>query len=162
MKKEDLKVGYLVETRDGKKYMVMPNKIGNLLLAENKNYFYTKHVKNDLTCVDKRNENLDIMKVWGHSCFATRVFEFDTDSRELLWERKEKPKPKLTDNERAILESLEKKWEWISRYKEIGLWIYTNNPWNETFANFNAFNHLFQFVKWEDDEPYNIKELLRG
>lgn len=25
-----------------------------------------------------------------------------------------------------------------------------------------AFNHLFKFVKWEDEEPYNIQELLEN
>ncbi len=27
---------------------------------------------------------------------------------------------------------------------------------------FDVFTHLFQFIKWEDTEPYNIQELLKG
>lgn len=28
------------------------------------------------------------------------------------------------------------------------------------YRSFSLFDHLFQFIKWEDEEPYNIQELL--
>lgn len=37
-----------------------------------------------------------------------------------------------------------------------------NNISNDViwYESFILFDHLFQFVKWEDEEPYNIAELL--
>ena len=87
----------------------------------------------------------------------------------------DKPKGKslLTEDERVILRNLDKKWKWIARDEDRDdLHVYSLEPvktvyeWNVegvmNFENFYIFNHLFQFIKWEDDEPYNIEELLKG
>ena len=33
---------------------------------------------------------------------------------------------------------------------------------NYSFESLKLFHHLFQFIKWEDDEPYEISKLLEG
>ncbi len=79
--------------------------------------------------------------------------------------------PKLTEAERVILENLDKEYKWIARLGEISnnsLMIYVEKPvknkgfWT-TYQKadiLSAFSHLFTFIKWEDSEAYNIKELL--
>ena len=77
----------------------------------------------------------------------------------------------LTEDERVILRNVDKKFKWIARSGR-DLKIYAKKPKKENIGwyivgirNFEClfmFNHLFQFIKWEDDEPYNIEELLKG
>lgn len=94
---------------------------------------------------------------------------------EMIWNStEEEPKPSLlTEDERVILRNLDKKWKWIARDEDRNdLHVYSLEPvktvyeWNVegvmNFENFYIFNHLFQFIKWTDKEPYNIEELLNG
>lgn len=88
------------------------------------------------------------------------------------WLEKEYVEPiKLTDDEKAILRSLPKEYKWIARNVGDWLCIYTNKPtrdnimWNSCDGYkywIDIFNHLFQFIKWEDEEPYSIEELLKN
>lgn len=77
----------------------------------------------------------------------------------------------LTDDEKAILRSLDEKWKWLAKnkngllflheekpYKYINGAMWENNGWR---YKLEIFNHLFKFIKWEDEEPYNIDELLK-
>ena len=104
------------------------------------------------------------------SCGACTCYECRID-----WLKSEhKEQIKLSDAERVILENLPKDYKWIARddIQDI-LWIFTEKPtknhrWWANESNFkigvslSLFNHLFQFIKWEDTEPYNIEELLKG
>ena len=84
----------------------------------------------------------------------------------LLAEHKEKIK--LTKNEKAILESVDKEYKWIARDNNGELYVYINEPyrvsgkWEEDYdyRSFNLFKHLFKSIKCEDDKAYNIQELL--
>ncbi len=85
----------------------------------------------------------------------------------LLSEHKEKPQ--LTDDEKAILRSLPKKWEYMLRNCNNKLFLTEGKPkkrdacywdYKGSLCDLNIFNHLFSFVKQEDEEPWNIKELL--
>ena len=81
---------------------------------------------------------------------------------------------KLSDAERIILENIDKDYKWIARDGVEGvLWTFAekptkNNKWWTNVSNYkigvslNLFNHLFQFITFEDTEPYNIEELLKG
>jgi hypothetical protein len=76
-------------------------------------------------------------------------------------------KPKLTEDEKVILRNLPKEYRWIARDNSRELYIYENKPkkdgkiwWIYGLKNQPPFQHLFQFIKWEDKEPYKIKELL--
>ena len=84
----------------------------------------------------------------------------------------QKVKPTLSEAERVILENIDKDYKWIARDKfEDALFLYEdkpnkneNNNWvnDEKNEGLNLFNHLFQFITWQDDEPYNIEELLKN
>jgi len=78
-------------------------------------------------------------------------------------------KPKLTEDEKAILRNLPKKYKYIARDNSGELFVYEDKPkkdgdgWTSYRFDFsNLFKHLFQFIKWEDEEAYNIEELLKG
>ena len=82
-----------------------------------------------------------------------------------------KEKITLSEAERVILENIDKDYKWIARDKEKCLRCYDSKPvkgndfWNITgkkYTHMGGFNHLFQFITWQDDEPYNIEELLKG
>ena len=90
----------------------------------------------------------------------------------LSWLQSEHKEPiTLSEVERVILENVRKDYKWIARnengnlkisseklQKSVDFW-YTEITY---YTWFEAFNHLFQFITWEDNEPYNIEELLKG
>ena len=87
------------------------------------------------------------------------------------WLKSEHKEPiTLSEAERIILESIDKEYKWIARDKSKNLYVYTEKPpkyadvWHNNSCSLEliCFNHLFQFVKWKDDEAYNIAELLEG
>lgn len=78
-------------------------------------------------------------------------------------------KPTLLEAERVILENIDKDYKWIARDSSGMLCGHKNKPqkrertWLQAgYTYLDAFNHLFQFITWQDDEPYNIEELLKG
>ena len=80
-------------------------------------------------------------------------------------------KIKLTEEERIILKNIDNKWKYIARDDQGDLFLFTEKPhktiplgWGyktgkSTF--FTMFNHLFQFIKRKDKEPYSIEKLLK-
>lgn len=86
-----------------------------------------------------------------------------------------KPKEKkveLTEAERVILENVDKGFKWIARDPLGVLNLYPKKPYknkemlkwsgNILFAYLSPFSNLFQFIRWEDAEPYEIAKLLEG
>ena len=78
---------------------------------------------------------------------------------------------KLTEDEKVILKNINKKFKWIVRDEDGLLYVYIDKPvkvdtcWDlypYTYTSqLNLFNHLFTFIKWEDEEPYLIEDLLK-
>lgn len=146
MKKEDLKFGNVVELRcEG---MCVACEFGINTILINLDGKHHKHINN----IDSAN----IMKVYK-----------DYTLKELLWERKEKPK--LTEDGKVILRNIPKNYKWIARDEDGELNIYENEPYKNTCywiydygdaCDISIFERLFQFIKWEDKEPYKISELL--
>ena len=159
MKKNDLKHGNAVKLRNGDTMLFcwhFPDEI--LVNLEGRKFITFDSYRKDLTDVDNALE-FDIMKVYK-----------DYTCKELLWEREEepKPKPKLAEDEKAILRNVLKHYEWIARDIDGHLYIYASKPkkgltiWLDTGLPMVSFDHLFRFIQWEDDEPYLIEELLKG
>lgn len=100
-------------------------------------------------------------------CFRYNTFERWEEAMEWL---NEEIIPILSEAERAILENIDKDYKWICKCKSGELIILENKPtkldnmWmHEGYVkSFNMFNHLFQFITWQDDEPYNIEGLLKN
>ena len=78
-------------------------------------------------------------------------------------------KPKLTQREFLLCKLIEK--GWVARDKSGFLYIYENKPqkvvsdWHDTGAiqviREEFYRVSFNFIKWEDTEPWSIKELLK-
>ena len=85
-------------------------------------------------------------------------------------------KKEFTDEELCILRNIDKKYKWIARdkvdrdeYDNYGnLNIYLGKPnkstvsWlpSDEYCEFHAYNHLFQSIKWEDEEPVYIDDYV--
>ena len=158
MKKSDLKYGNVVETREGIKYLYHCKNSDKFLNLDDDGFLWIRDFDENLNIIDCDNE-LDIMKVYK-----------DYTCKELLWERKEEPK--LTEDEKVILRNLPKEYKWITRDEEGDLAVHNVKPYKspEFWVSKSdiareylvPFNNLFRFIKWEDDEPYSIEELLEG
>ena len=154
MNKSDLEHGNVVELRNGDRLLFSWGlKKDKLIDLKGRGYTTLGYHDEDLK-YSNGFKSLDIMKVYK-----------DYTCKELLWERKEKPQ--LNEDEKAILKVLLKeKYKWIARDKNGCLYVYASKPekvitiWEGSGLPMMPFNHLFQFIKWEDDEPYLIEELL--
>lgn len=89
-----------------------------------------------------------------------------------LWLKSEHKEPiTLSEAERIILENINKEYKWIARDKDGELKIYNGEKptkeqvdWHDVnlrYMYISFFNHLFQFITWNDEQPYNIEELLK-
>lgn len=156
MEKSDLKYGNVVELRNGDCYVLVNVYNESILIALTSKY----HFNFDIYDKDLINtcgfEKFDIIKVYK-----------DYTCKKLLWKRKEKPK--LTEDERTILENIEEKYKWIARDENGQLDVFGTKPYKDSDYWVNdsgfcttPFTDLFQFIKWEDEEPYLIEELLKG
>lgn len=154
MKKSDLKIGNVVETRYGVKLLLCDNQ--SLINLKGSGRIALNNWHEDLTDVDGVI-NIDIIKVYK-----------DYTCKKLIWERKEK-RLVISEDEKAILKVLlNEKYKWIARDKNDWLYVYASKPkkgitiWENTGSPMMPFVHLFNFIKWEDEEPYSIEELLEG
>ena len=152
MKKSDLKYGNVVELKNGNKYLFFDNQ--SLINLKGIGCRALNNWCEDLTSADGYTE-FDIMKVYK-----------DYTCKELLWERKEIPQ--LTADEKVILRNIPEYYKWIAKDIDGSLYVYASKPkkgitmWESDGLPMIPFYHLFQFIKWEDDEPYLIEELLKG
>ena len=156
MKKSDLEYGNVVETREGIKYLYHCKNSDKFLNLDRDGFFLISDFDENLKFNDDDLNEFDIMKVYK-----------DYTCKELLWERKEKPK--LTEDEKYILKvSLNEMYKWIARDASGLIYLFTNKPfkdlnrWMGYEPLMLPFKYLFQFIKWEDEEPYSIEELLEG
>ena len=153
MKKSDLKYGNVVETREGIKYLYHWKNSDKFLSLDYDGFLWIRNFDENLKYIDDLNET-DIMKVYK-----------DYTLTELLWERKE---AKPTEDEKAILRNLPKEYKWIARDLSGMVYIFIERPekgqaiWYGCGQPMIPFYHLFQFIQWEDEEPYLIEELLKG
>ena len=151
--KKNLDSGNVVEIRNGQRFLYHNIDRNKILSIQGFTYLNLDDYDENLKCKIAYLNTLDIMKIYQ-----------DYTCKELLWERKEKPK--LTEDEKAILRNLPKEYKWIVRDHIGSLWIFENKPNNNIFGWFYStastlpFPNLFKFIKYEDKEPYSIEKLL--
>lgn len=76
---------------------------------------------------------------------------------------------KLSDEEKVILKNINKDYKWIARDVDGQLFVYSDKPIKLTNcwgryryeSSLYVYSHLFTGVKWEDEEPYLIEDLLQ-
>lgn len=90
----------------------------------------------------------------------------------LLYDFELKPQWTFIDDEKAILRNIPEEFNWIVRDKDNCLYIYSHKPrkgshlWMYTKTEYlsssslQLFNHLFQSIQWEDDEPCEFRRYL--
>lgn len=107
---------------------------------------------------------LEDKKDWWYADFSlNRINEIAEITK--LPKRKE-----FTDDELCILRNIDKDFEWIARdYHNNSQKLFTEKPEKNRFKNwltdgkyitFNAYNHLFQSIQWEDEEPVCIDDYV--
>lgn len=161
MNKTDLKYGNVVELRNGDRFLNIGDKhnsTANFLNLVKKDFDLYIHSDRYDLIYDHNDNFVDIMKVYK-----------DYTLKELLWERKEPIK--LTDDEKAILRNIDKNYEWIARDNDSMLFVFTGKPIKKDYywkcededdeCCVYLFDHLFKSIKWEDEEPYLIEDLLK-
>lgn len=166
MKKNDLENGYIVECKNGQRYIVIKDFTlktkrfcgSKDIMLSNSGFMDFNNYNDDLT---DKNENTE----WNIDKVYYRKYLADTELK-LLWERKI---IRLTDDERKLLEvAYNQGYNYIARdgnntlfifkekpTKEDRIWILNKGYWLETFED------MFDFIKWEDEKPYAIEELLK-
>ena len=161
---------------------------GNYYIAE-VGYYYTEEMLEDvlMTNFDKVKEELALQDIQKDNsaqftlCNVIHKVKNERDCTDrscsecVRWlEAEYKPGFKLvvvlTEAERTILQNVDKKYKYIARDKNGNLCLYKDRPTKGISTWINGgitmhrgvFSHLFQFVQWEDEQPYNIEELLEG
>lgn len=124
----------------------------------------------------EKMETMDIedKAIFLHDFYTTHTHITVNDFKEWLSAEYKEP-IKLTIEEYIILKNIDKKYfNYIARNKNGSLYLYFSKPnknndagiWKELSymhcEDFYMFKNLFQFITWDDSEPYNIEELLKG
>lgn len=126
-------------------------KVGDKLRIEDIDFIVKKFINDDQLYLDNK----------GYCSSLMRLIDKDY---EII-----KQTPKLSEDEKVMLRILPKEYKQIARDKygnlvcgnnlerdKIGWHTDESEKWNYLIV----FNDLFKFITWEDEEPYNIKELL--
>ena len=76
----------------------------------------------------------------------------------------------VSRGERIVLQMLEKQYQWIARDYDDCLYVYEDKPRKKKSINtwaskygcceLSAFEHLFQFIQYENSEPWLIKDII--
>lgn len=170
MKKSDLVSGeHIVELNDGSRLLVAGNFLPDI---DGNGYMSLSSYKSDLKHIDGGcGGEFNICKVYeieAYMGFPVLSNNMDTACK-LVWERK----PELSEAERVVLENVDKDYKWIARdgyvetkgmLGELGLFKYKPIRKNDYWLGANCasftFSNLFKMVKWEDEEPTLIADLL--
>jgi hypothetical protein len=164
--KNDLEFGMVVVTRNrgaglisaslepGVKFNITNLKTGSIMMDSSNLLDSLEHESKQLF---RSLVNYDIMEVYS-----------DYTMTKLLWKRKE---IKLTEAEKTILGNLRCSFNYIARDKDSRLYVYDGKPskrddmWygdNAQSLYYIFPNTFLSFIKWEDEEPYLISDLLKG
>ena len=78
-------------------------------------------------------------------------------------------KKQFTDDELCILRNIDKEFKWIARdeYRDV-LYMYKEKPektkdgnwYGDNWCRIGIYNHLFNSIQWEDEEPVFIDDYV--
>lgn len=154
--KADLKDGMVVTYREGSQRIVIGDKLYSIPSYSTGSYDYQLglyNFDNNLIYLSKPDHHYTIVEV--------------SYKGDVLWERKE---IKLSDAERAWLTvAKHDDMEYVARDRDGRLYVYPTRPIkmsNAWLSKFDVYKkiwseNLFEFITWEDDEPYLIEDLLK-
>lgn len=84
-------------------------------------------------------------------------------------------KPKMTSREEKFLSLFKSKWKYLARGEDKNLYVFDSLPIKETdgwrieygtmcdycYVSKKLFGDMFDFIKWEDEEPWLIEDLKK-
>ena len=120
--------------------------------------------KSDLTHRINNNK-LEVLYegLWGYTAIAFN--KVATSEITKLPKKKE-----FTDNELCILRNIDKEYKWVARDEDGNVCIFIEKPlkketiWDfvrgTDYIEFHCYNHLFQSILWEDEEPIYIDDYV--
>ena len=110
--KDDLKVGYVVKTRNDNLYIVMELNDGRLIFlggvkggwicVKPGTSGYLNAYSDDLLYTDSDDKKYDVMEVYGFAGYSFYSLNVDTQSRPLLWKREEPKEMTHEEIEKAL------------------------------------------------------------
>ena len=128
--------------------------------------------KNGLLVVNNRTNKI----TWcsGRACLRCKFYNTGICTSSFRkWQNDEyidPPKWEFTEDEKAILRNLPEKYKWIARDgNRLGdICVYEDKPCKctEIWANrlscagLPSFSHIFQTIKWEDEEPCEFRKYI--
>ena len=146
--KSDLRDGDIVEYRCGDLRTIKDNGLYDRCVRYNNIGTYHENLKCPF------GGDLDIVEVYRS-----------------IWKCEE---PTITSDEKVLLENIAKNFKYIARNRDSTLFVYGDEPEKEVeklnmwirrpdsyIANLAVYIHLFPMVKWEDEEPWLIEDLLK-
>ena len=167
MKKNELVAGkHVIEVYGGDMYFVC----GNYLLSDDYGFDLLEDYNDDLIMENDDDSYFKVVKVYEIKQNRNFVSLMDNDNLKLVWERREK----LKDFEKQILEHLVYRFKYIARDKDDSLYVYNQEPEKHSSEwaideyefgvsnNITVFDLLFPMVKWSDEKPTLISDLLNG
>lgn len=110
--------------------------------------------------------------------FIKKIFMggYCDDTERIRWGESEYvEKPTITSKEKKFLDLLLAKWKYIARDADEKLYVFDlppskkRNSWciegvficNYYNISENLFGKMFDFIKWEDEEPWSIEDLKK-
>lgn len=157
---DDLKVGYLVELRDGSGNMVMEVTEGKVLIEEYNGYYLELNAyNNNLNYYG--DSDYDIIKVYGFSKYKSKALKFTTKDRELLWERKEILNGKEKEYLTSFIKPFRDRVKYIAKYyDEKAKDYYISIEYeNDLDINFPYFAGKEMYKNMETNKKYILEEL---
>lgn len=173
MKKSSLKTGMRVKLRDERIFLVIKDvdtfNYGHqdVAFVDNAGFFNGTEFKDDLT--HDYNDNWDIVEVFNSDIESNTqlVRKFlDTNVRYSIWKRKE-----YTEEQKEIFKALKVLgFNWMARDKDNPVIAFDIKPERRSFTWYstkckqaelftNSMQETFDFIKWEDEEPFEIPDL---
>lgn len=158
---DDLKVGYLVELRDGRLRMVMESTNGKVLIDEYDGFYLKLEDYSDNFKDENGDSQYDIIKVYGFDEFAYKTLDFNTEDRELLWERKEILNGKEKEYLTSFIKPFRDRVKYIAKYYD----EYANDYFisieyeNDLDINFPYFAGKEMYKNMETNKKYTLEEL---
>lgn len=169
---------HIVELRDKERFLVWKSPGNGIGFINSQKYFDDiDNYTNDLRFVSDIKgamDRLDVMRVFTISEFAP-INVLVTNERRFLVEVWHREELLITQDEKAILKAIieVEKYKYITRdkdgeldlfylepVKKNDLWCVGSKITEDSPYSLDLFRHKFKFVKWEDEEPWLISDVL--
>ena len=130
-----------------------------------------------IIAVTKYNKVVRCMDIHCEQCLFHKGDDYGGycyDTKRIRWAESEYvAKPTITSREKKFLDVLLPKWKYIARDSNNSLFIYpikpirfgtcwmVKNDYNVYKIAKYVYGNMFNFIRWEDEEPWSIEDLKK-